>query len=137
MAFTEENKKSFDFASDIIKQVITLNAAIITITVSAARFIFADADPRVLNLMFYSWIFLILSITFGIMGYMQLTGELARPSGDDGRPDVYKRAVVFFVSFHLLFFLIGVFLVSGFAYAGQVCQPEDANWACRWLLWVS
>lgn len=132
MPFTEENKKSFDFAADLIKQVITISAAVITITVSAAKFVFVSAEPEVLALMFYSWIAFIVSILFGLFAHMSLTGNLVRPR--EQGPSIYNPPTQALFGVHLISFLIGMILVACFSYAGQICEPLDANWICRRLL---
>ena len=76
----DRTQKVFDFASDLTKQVITLASGIIAVTVTFNNgFVSADSTPKsaVLFLML-SWGFYLLSIIFGIISLMALTGQLQR-----------------------------------------------------------
>ncbi|MFD1796644.1 hypothetical protein FQV27_13085 [Paracoccus aurantiacus] len=129
----EEERKSFDFAADLIKQVLTLSSAIIAVTVSAAKFLFASASADVFQVMFISWASFIVCILFGFFAYMSLTGELARPK-IPGAPHIYTGKIRFFMTIHLLAFFIGIIFVALFAYAGQECTDPAATWLCKRLL---
>lgn len=73
----EENiKKAFDFAADLIKQLITLSTAIIALTVTFAKDIFPESGDCFLDWLVAAWIAYFLSIFFGVWALMALTGTL-------------------------------------------------------------
>ena len=72
----ENQKKSFDFASDTTKQLITLATAIITLTVTFSKDIIGVGDSSPKTLLVWTWGIFILSIFFGILTLMALTGTL-------------------------------------------------------------
>jgi hypothetical protein len=69
-------EKSFDFAADLSKQLITLSSGIIALTVTFAKDIFKDAPPCAQNWLVAAWIVYFISILGGIWHLMALTGTL-------------------------------------------------------------
>lgn len=76
MAMEENQKKAFDFAVDLTKQLITLSSAIITLTVTFSKDIIGKVDSSNRYLLLFSWIFFIVSILLGLLTLMALTGNL-------------------------------------------------------------
>lgn len=72
----ENQKKAFDFASDVTKQLITLSTAIITITITFSKDIINFADTSVKNYLLWAWILFIATVFFGIWTLLALTGTL-------------------------------------------------------------
>ncbi len=72
----ETQKKAFDFAADLTKQLITLSTAIITLTVTFSKDIIGKIDSSNRYLLLLSWIFFIISILLGLLTLMALTGNL-------------------------------------------------------------
>lgn len=73
----EENvKKAFDFAADATKQLITLSTAIIALTITFSKDIIGAANIGNSYSIFTAWILFILSIVFGILTLLALTGTL-------------------------------------------------------------
>ena len=71
--------KSFDFASDIAKQLILLSSSIFTITISFREYIFgkdAEVSSTVHGLLIVVWFFFIISIISGIITLRALAGSL-------------------------------------------------------------
>jgi energy-coupling factor transporter transmembrane protein EcfT len=70
---TENQKKAFDFASDLVKQIMTLSVAVITLAVGNI-----DTLSKYGYQSLVTWIFIlfILSIFFGLFALMNLTGNL-------------------------------------------------------------
>jgi hypothetical protein len=71
-----EIQKSFDFAADLVKQLITLSTAIIAITVTFAKDIFVVSGSCAFEWLFAAWIMFFICIFFGIWTLMALTGTL-------------------------------------------------------------
>jgi hypothetical protein len=101
IAMDERVKKSFDFAADLTRQLITLSTAII-----AAVIAFFDKTGSAKNLA--SWelkavlgLYLV-SVIFGLIMLMALTGNLTRLS----KPaSIYARNITFFSILQILTFL--------------------------------
>lgn len=75
--------KSFDYASDISKQLILLSSSIFTITITFREYIFGkDVTISAHGLLLYVWILFIISILFGIITLRALAGTLNRLSKD-------------------------------------------------------
>jgi hypothetical protein len=72
----ENEKKAFDFAADVTKQLITLSTAIITITITFSKDIINFADNSAKNYLLLAWILFIATVFFGIWTLMALTGTL-------------------------------------------------------------
>jgi hypothetical protein len=70
----EYQKKSFDFAADLTKQLITLSTSIVTVSL-----LFGDHFPRQSLLAVWAWTFYLISSVFGLWTLMALTGILAPP----------------------------------------------------------
>jgi uncharacterized membrane protein (DUF485 family) len=76
MAMEEHQKKAFDFAADLTKQLITLSTGIIALTVTFSKDIMGGVDQENRYLLLLSWIFFVLSLFFGLLTLMALTGNL-------------------------------------------------------------
>jgi len=72
----ERVKKAFDFASESTKQLITLSTAILTLTITFSNDVFQSVDAWTKELLTYAWIIYLLSILFGILTLLALTGTL-------------------------------------------------------------
>ena len=68
----EREKKAFDFAADLTKQLITLSTGIVTITLLFSK---DFVGSRLLAV--GAWIFYLLSTIFGLWALTALTGTLA------------------------------------------------------------
>lgn len=68
----EREKKAFDFAADLTKQLITLSTGIVTITLLFSKDL---TGPRTLAV--WAWTFYLLSTICGLWALMALTGTLA------------------------------------------------------------
>jgi hypothetical protein len=68
----EREKKVFDFAADLTKQLITLSTGIVTLTLLLSKDV---VGPRLLAVL--AWAFFLLSTLFGLWALMALTGTLA------------------------------------------------------------
>jgi ABC-type uncharacterized transport system YnjBCD permease subunit len=72
----ERQKKAFDFVSDYTKQLITLSTGIITVMVTFLSDELKSGGTASKILLVLSWLLFTLSICFGIMRLMALTGNL-------------------------------------------------------------
>lgn len=115
-------KKAFDFASATVKQLITLSTALIALSITF-RGNFDQAGNEVLLLI--CWICFFVSVLFGIMTLMALTGTLEKcTEKGDKKVDlsIYGANVKRPSALQILFFLLGL-LFLGF-YGGQSILGE-------------
>ena len=76
----EQAKKAFDFAADLTKQMITLSASIVTVTL-----LFSDKIPRHNQWAKFAWVFFLFSVLAGVWTLMALTGSVAANDSNSGR----------------------------------------------------
>src|SRR5688500_13004074 len=106
---SDSEVKDFDFAQEMIKQVITLSDAIIDFTItSVVDFIGVGALHGANVLMTISWLFYILFVVFGILALGGLTGSLNR-----GETDVFGSNVLLWAIPHVVSFVLGLGLTIG------------------------
>ncbi|QKJ32842.1 hypothetical protein HQ865_24825 [Mucilaginibacter mali] len=72
----ENQKKAFDFASDLTKQLITLSTAIITLSVTFSKDIIGGINQPLIYLLIATWALFIISILLGLSTLGALTGNL-------------------------------------------------------------
>lgn len=82
----KETEKSFDFAADLIKQLITLSIAVLTIIITVLKVMNDSMDMTDVLIALSAGCFFIFSIGFGIFGLQALTFQLGqqKPSIDVG-----------------------------------------------------
>jgi hypothetical protein len=76
MAIDQREAKAYDFAADLIKQLIGLGTGVLTLTL-AFYDTFLETSSGPTAWMVLSWIVFVLSIVAGILALMALTGGLA------------------------------------------------------------
>jgi hypothetical protein len=125
----EQTKKAFDFASDITKQLITVAAAIVTLTVT-----FSKDTPAPARAWAYSaWIGFLISIFFGLATLMSLAGELQpKPAlgvaaTGNPAPSIWKKNVKFFSITQMMIFLVAVGLTARFGAVAMRTAEKTTN----------
>jgi hypothetical protein len=88
---TPAQLKSFDYAQDVTKQLITLATAIITITITLLGGIFKDAPSNARTVLVVAWGLYAVSVLAGIATLLNLTGNL--PSLEEGGAGIYGGSV--------------------------------------------
>src|SRR5678815_4077856 len=125
-------KEAFTFASDTTKQLIALTSAIIAVTVTFAKDIFAIAPGVSKIALVVAWLGYITSLVFGVFTLMALTGEIssspttktdasaaaAKPKKARGT-GIWSGSVTTLSAIQILVFLIatGVIVVCGLGFA--------------------
>ncbi len=132
----ERIEKAFDLASDLVKQVLILSTGVVTVTATAARFIFTDVPEGAVDLMIWSWFAFLISVIFGVMGLMSLTGNMAPKDicSSSPLPSTYNRGSRVMIGGQLIAFTAGVLLVVLYAATAYSCKSADAPWVCKILL---
>jgi ketosteroid isomerase-like protein len=87
----EQAKKAFDFAADSTKQLITLSTAILTLTITFGKDVLQKVEGPTKENLTYSWIVYLVSIFFGILTLLALTGTLD-PKKKKQQPDPVKSS---------------------------------------------
>lgn len=109
-------KTSFDFASDVTKQLITLATGIIAVTITFMRFIVGE-HPSSFELMYWSWGLFTFSIACGVLTLLGLTG-----AAGEGAPSIYLRRVTVPSGLQVLAFLAATVLAIIFGANNAVAQ---------------
>jgi hypothetical protein len=102
-------QKSFDFAIDVTRQLLTLSAAILALTVTIARDI-TTGDPNVLAA---AWGTFLASMVFGVLAMFALMAEL-RPTEGERDPSVAAWRVRGPAILQITTFVIGAGLLALF-----------------------
>ena len=100
----ENQKKAFDFAADLTKQLITLSTAVITLSVTFSKDIIGISKGWRLYLLIGIWGLYFLSILFGLLTLMSLTGNLdpipTRTKSNDGNIKTEKPNPILTITSH-------------------------------------
>ncbi len=83
----EQRKKAFDFAQETSKQLITLATAIIGLTVTFGKDFAGSVQGCARFLAIASWVLFLVSVLFGLLTLMALTGSL-EPKPGPGTPAI-------------------------------------------------
>lgn len=110
----DAKEKSFEFASDLTKQLITLSTAIITLTVTFSKDVFPAEAECYRGWMVAAWILYLFSIIFGIWTLMALTGTL-EPKQGVPTPSIRGFNVTLPSLLQILAFLTGIGLTVTYA----------------------
>lgn len=122
----DAEEKSFEFAQDIIKQLLALATGIPAFMITFSK----DFAQNVTNcsklLALWSWGFFIASVLFGLLALMSLTGVLAsfdeKLSGKSKSRTrgggIYSANVRIFTVLQMLTFFVGLVLVGFFGWSG-------------------
>jgi hypothetical protein len=102
--------KAFDFAQDVTKQVLTLAAAIITVTITFFKNFGDHAIYAAKVIMGCSWLAYLLSVILGLWTLMALTGTLQPLRQPDAKPTIQGPNVRLPASLQLISFLIALIL---------------------------
>jgi hypothetical protein len=116
-------KQAFDFAADSTKQLITVATGVVTVTVLFSK----DLDSASRYWALAAWIPLVISIGFGLLALLALSGNLHNAAiGKYRNPSLNEWDVNFFPLWQCIFFFIGIFLVLAFGvFAVRAHPPAD------------
>lgn len=123
----EINEKSFDFAADVSKQLITLATGVITLTITFSEKIIESPSNSSNILMLLSWVCFGVSILFGIMTLMALTGILGKQSEGTLRPSIYTKSVTLPAIIQIIAFLIALVLSIWYGYNSVSTSESNPN----------
>lgn len=111
------SQKAFEFASNSVKQLITLSTGIVALTITFAKDILHGVSLGPRALLIGAWLVYLLSITFGVWTLLALTGSL-EPEGADPqnwpRASIRGKNVKIPSVLQVLSFLLGTLLTVAF-----------------------
>lgn len=107
----ERTKQAFVFVSDTTKQLMTLATGILTLTVSAVKFVTVTVVNSAKAPLIFAWGLYLLSIIFGMWTMLALTGTLQPKATDDSPPSIWGQNVTFPALMQIVSFVIATFLI--------------------------
>lgn len=107
----DKTGKAFDYAQEVVKQLITLATAIIALTITFGTDVFENLAGQsvALRLVRLSWAAFILSVPIGVFALMKLTGELNKSA-----PRIMDSGVRLFAGAQIVLFLVGLALTLAY-----------------------
>ena len=112
----DADKQSFEFARDVVKQVIGLSSAIPALMITFSKDFVSNLPQEVKYIAFWSWGFFLGSVFFGILTLMALTGVLAERVEANSTAGILKLNVRIFAGVQIALFFIGLALVVYFGW---------------------
>ena len=85
-------QKAFDFALESTKQMITLATGVLAITITFMKDAAGGASRADVSSLKAAWLLFLLSVVFGLLTLLGLTGELERPPPGQ-RPSIYSNQI--------------------------------------------
>lgn len=108
-------EKAFDFAQEATKQLIALATGVIALTITFLTDVASSASSASVGFLQAAWVLYLVSILFGILTLLALTGNLVRP-GQGGTPSIYRGNIVVSSIGQVLSFVIAVALTLVFGF---------------------
>jgi len=107
-------QKTFDYAIEVTKQLLTLGSAVLALTITIGR----DAGTGKQGLLFTGWLSFLISIICGIVGLYALMAEFApRQDGRAGPPSIGSWRVRGPLLLQIVTFALGAVLLVAYAYS--------------------
>jgi hypothetical protein len=106
-------QKAFDFAQESTKQLITLAAGIIALSITFSKDFVGQVSPAARSWALLSWGVLLVSIFFGLWTLLALTGSL-EPKDGSTRVSTRGTNVTVPSALQILTFFIGLVLIVVF-----------------------
>ncbi len=113
----DQRKLAFEFAKDTTKQLITLSTAIVGLSVTFAKDIFKSSSQVDETLLVSAWITYLVSICFGVLTLMALTGcldPLSEDSSDNSKLTVNSNSIRVMSMLQILTYVMGLILTVKF-----------------------
>lgn len=100
--------KSFEFAQETAKQLITLGTGIIVLSIAFLADVAEDSSPKGIGFLQVAWLLFLASIPFGILTLMSLTGNIARAA------DIYAPNIKVLAGCQIILFFAALVLTVVF-----------------------
>jgi hypothetical protein len=112
----DADKQSFEFARDVVKQVMGLSSAIPALMITFSKDFVSNLPQEVKYIAFWSWGFFLASVLFGILALMALTGVLAERVKSNSTNGILKPNVRILSGIQIVLFFVGLALVVIFGW---------------------
>jgi|ERR1051325_6470573 hypothetical protein len=106
-------EKSFEYAAETTKQVLTLSSGIIAVTVTFTHDI-TEPGSRATPLIAGAWLCFAIALFLGVLSFMAMTGLISRAVRYKTQPDLYARNLRIFASLQIAVFAIGIAMTVTF-----------------------
>lgn len=106
----DRRKLAFGFAQDATKQLIALSTGVIALTITFFHDFAAHAGSASRVLMAISWTFYILSILFGLIALLAMTGSLEPKPDQNVEPSIRGGNVTYPAMAQILLFFLAITL---------------------------
>ncbi|MGA2440152.1 MAG: hypothetical protein ABSH08_04290 [Tepidisphaeraceae bacterium] len=110
----DRTKSAFDYASDSVKQLITLATGIVTLTITFSKDVVGTSPTlRLKLLLLVAWTIYVISICSGVAALLCLTGELEpeRPANPLPSASIWRGNIRFCVQTQIACFLLATILI--------------------------
>jgi hypothetical protein len=107
---TEWNKRAFDVVTEITKQVLTLAAGIIALTITFVKDFATNASPVAKDVLAWSWVVYVLSILCGFMTLMASAGIQAKAAAENSAPTINAGNLRLLGGAQLILFMLAIIL---------------------------
>jgi hypothetical protein len=103
--------RSFDVAQEVVKQLIALATAVVTVTITFLSDVLGSAPGGAKILLGAGWLVYLLSVLLGIATLMSMSGTLSR----DTQASIYGGNIRLTAGIQIGLFLLGTGLIIAFA----------------------
>ncbi|PHN00858.1 hypothetical protein [Flavilitoribacter nigricans] len=118
---SDQRLKAFDFASESTRLLITLSTGFIALTITFSKEFIGDVTQVPIWPLALAWLLFFLSIMFGILTMLSLTGSLSEdatskeaPGKKGGKLSIYSPNITYMSILQILFFLAAVLFTGIF-----------------------
>lgn len=109
----ERTRVAFEFAFKTTEHLITISTGVIALSITFLKDFVGEVESRTIRtLALVSWLFFLLSVSCGLITFLQLTGNLGNP--DVPAPTIYTQSIQMFSIAQIVFFLLGLGVAVGF-----------------------
>lgn len=124
----EREKKTFDFAGDVTKQIITLSIGILTLCIAFTDKLLPSSASSHVWLMFVALFLFTVSILSGILTLLKLTGILAKNPTTEDKNDspIYDCGTRLFSICQLSAFSLAIIFSMSFI-GCSLCNKQQTN----------
>jgi hypothetical protein len=107
----EQIKFAFEFARDTVRQFLTLATGIIALTITFSKDFVSSVPDEIRIYALWSWGFMLISVFFGLLSLMALTGSLERFEQDNSQPSIRAKNITIPAGLQVISFFVGLVFV--------------------------
>ena len=115
----ERTRVAFEFASAVLKQIITLSTGIIVLTISFVKDLLGSSPGiYVKYVMGFAWVLYFVAIICGVLALMAITGTIAPKTKSVRPPTIWEPSIVLYSNCQVFSFLLATAAVIVFGLVG-------------------